>query len=156
MKNRRIKPGKVLTFVNQRVNMKLVRIGRGAWDVLAVVDQRGECQVLDFLAQLDPNYEAARHAMLLFLRFRLPAEGPPVNNVQLCKPLGDGLLELRRQPKGKKLRVVFFYDEGFRIVCTNAFCKRETTPRTELALAKALRQRYLLSKGRGELSIEEI
>lgn len=151
-----MKPGKVLTFVNQGVNMRLVRIGRGAWEVLAVVDQRGGCQVLDFLAQLDSNYDAARRAMLLFLRFRLPEEGPPVNNVQLCKPLGDGLFELRRQPKGKKLRVVFFYDEGYRIVCTNAFCKAETTPRTELTLAKVLRRRYLLSKCRRELSIEEI
>jgi hypothetical protein len=69
--------------------MALVRIGRGAWEVLAVLDHRGECQVLDFLAQLAPNYEAARRAMLRFLRFRLPQKGPPVSNVQLCKPLGE-------------------------------------------------------------------
>jgi hypothetical protein len=54
------------------------------------------------------------------------------------------------------LRVVFFYDEGFRIVCTNAFCKAEATPRKELLLARALRRRYLISKCRGKLTIEEI
>lgn len=79
-----------------------------------------------------------------------------MNNVQLCKPLGDGLFELRRQPKGQKLRVVFFYDEGRRIVCTNAFFKAETTPRTELSLARAQRKRYLMAKLARELSIEEV
>jgi phage-related protein len=126
------------------------------WEVLAVVDPRGKCQVLDFLDQLGSNYAAARRLMLLFLQVRLPEDGPPVSNVQLCKPLGDGLFELRRQPKGQKLRVVFFYDEGRRIVCTNAFCKAETTPRAELALARSLRKHYLMAKLARELSIEEV
>ena len=136
--------------------MKLARIGWGVWEVLAVVDPRGRCQVLDFLDQLGPNYAAARRLMLVFLQSRLPEDGPPVSNVQLCKPLGDGLFELRRQPKGQKLRVVFFYDEGRRIVCTNAFCKAETTPRTELALARSLRKHYLMAKLARELIIEEV
>ncbi|MEA2599592.1 MAG: hypothetical protein QOF89_584 [Acidobacteriota bacterium] len=151
-----MKPGKVLTFVNRGVNMRLARIGWGVWEVLAVVDPRGRCQVLDFLDQLGANYAAARRLMLLFLQVRLPEDGPPMSNVQLCKPLGDGLFELRRQPKGQKLRVVFFYDEGHRIVCTNAFCKAETTPRTELALARSLRKHYLMAKLARELSIEEV
>ena len=29
--------------------MKLVRIARDQWDVLAVMDHRGHCQVLEFL-----------------------------------------------------------------------------------------------------------
>jgi phage-related protein len=151
-----MRPGRVLTFVNRGVNVRLVRIGWGAWEVLAVVDPRGRCQVLDFLDHLGAGYAAARRAMLLFLQVRLPQDGPPVNNVQLCKPLGDGLFEIRRQPKGQKLRVVFFYDEGRRIVCTNAFCKAETTPRTELLLAKAQRKRYLMARLARELSIEEV
>jgi hypothetical protein len=43
--------------------MKLVRIAREQWDVLAVVDHRGHCQVLDFLKGLAPNYQAAKEAM---------------------------------------------------------------------------------------------
>lgn len=151
-----MKPGRVLTFVNRGVNVRLVRIGWGAWEVLAILDPRGRCQVLDFLGQLGAGYAVARRVMLLSLQVRLPQEGPPMNNVQLCKPLGDGLFELRRQPKGQKLRVVFFYDEGRRIVCTNAFCKAETTPRTELSLARAQRKRYLMAKLARELSIEEV
>jgi len=47
--------GKVLTFVNKRVNMKLVRIALDMWEVLAVMDQRGRCQVLDFLDGRSPR-----------------------------------------------------------------------------------------------------
>ncbi len=147
--------GKVLTFVNRGVNMKLVRIARGLWDVLAVVDDRGCCPVLDFIAGLGANYEAARRALLRVLRIELPQNGPPACKTQLCKSLGGGILELRRQPKGKKLRVLFFYDDGRRIVCTNAFAKAERTPRNEVELARATRERYLKAKFRRKLEIVE-
>ena len=35
--------------------MKLVRIARDLWDVLAIVDHRGHCQVLEFLEALAPK-----------------------------------------------------------------------------------------------------
>lgn len=149
-----MKTGKVLTFVNARVNMKLVRIGRACWDVLAVVDQRGRCQVLDFLGA-GLNQGAAHRYLLAFLRIRLPAEGPPADNVDLCKPLGEGIFEFRRQPKGPKLRVLFFYDDGHRIVCTNAFAKAERTPRPEVELARSLKKEYFQAKFRKTLEIVE-
>lgn len=135
--------------------MKLVRIAREQWDVLAVVDHRGHCQVLDFLKELAPNYEAAKNAMLVLLEEVLPRTGPPRQNVQLSKSLGRGLFELRRQPKGRKLRVVFFYDSGFRIVCTSAFTKAETTPQMEIDRSRLLVQLYLEAKFRHELVILE-
>jgi hypothetical protein len=144
--------GKVLTFVNKRVNMRLVRIAREQWDVLAVVDDRGRCQVIELL--MGAGQSAAQRSMLWFLRSRLPAEGPP-RSVELCKSLGDGLFELRRQPKGPKLRVLFFYDDGHRIVCTNAFYKAERTPRTEVRLARDLKRLYFRAKLLGRLRIEE-
>lgn len=134
--------------------MKLVRIAREQWDVLAVVDHRDHCQVLDFLEGLAPNYEAAKEAMLYQLEVILPKHGPP-RNVQLSKSLGRGLFELRRQPKGRKLRVVFFYDSGFRIICTSAFTKAETTPQTEIDRSRLLIQLYLEAKFRNELVILE-
>jgi phage-related protein len=144
--------GKLLTFVNRKVNMRLVRIAREQWDVLAVLDDRGRCQVLDFLRSPDQN--AAYRFLLWFLRFRLPAEGPP-RSAALCKSLGNGIYELRRQPKGPKLRVLFFYDDGFRIVLTNAFLKAERTPRTEVEQARRLKQKYSVAKLRRKLLIVE-
>jgi hypothetical protein len=144
--------GKLLTFVNRKVNMRLVRIAREQWDVLAVMDERGRCQVLDFL--MGAGQGAAQRALLLFLRFRLPAEGPS-HSVALCKSLGDGIFEFRRQPKGPKLRALFFYDDGYRIVCTNAFCKAERTPKEEVKLARELKKQYFSAKRLRRLRIEE-
>ena len=134
--------------------MKLVRIAREQWDVLAVVDKRGRCQVLDFLTA--PGQDKARRILLLFLQVRLPVEGPPTRNTDLCKPLGDGIFELRRQPRGPKLRVLFFYDDGCRVVCTNAFTKAERTPRAEVELARDLRRQYFKAKLLRRLRIQEV
>jgi phage-related protein len=147
------KTGKVLTFVNRGVNMRLARVARGSWEVLAVLDERGECQVLELL--MGPHQSAAQRSMLRFLRSQLPVEGPP-RSVEVCKSLGGGIFELRRQPKGPKLRVLFFYDDGYRIVCTNAFYKAERTPRTEVKLARDLKRRYFSAKLLRRLRIEEI
>lgn len=135
--------------------MRLVRLARERWDVLAVLDHRGRCQVVEFLEALASNYQAAREGMLYLLRVVLPRSGPPVQNSQISKPLGGGIFELRRQPKGRKLRVVFFYDSSFRIVCTSAFTKAETTPRREIESARFLARRYREAKFRNELIILE-
>jgi hypothetical protein len=135
--------------------MKLVRIAREQWDVLAVMDHRDRCQVLDFLEDLAPNYEAAKEGMLYLLRVILPRSGPPRHNVEISKSLGGGIFELRKQPKGRKLRVVFFYDHGFRIVCTSAFTKAETTPQIEIDSARFLARLYREARFRNELNIVE-
>lgn len=134
--------------------MQLVRIAREQWDVLAVVGDRGQCQVIDFLMGSGAGQSAAQRSMLRFLRSQLPVEGPP-RSMELCKSLGDGIFELRRQPKGPKLRVLFFYDEGYRIICTNAFHKAERTPRTEVRLARDLKRQFFRAKLLRRLRIEE-
>jgi putative component of toxin-antitoxin plasmid stabilization module len=133
--------------------MKLVRIVRAQWDVLAVADPRGRCQVLEFLDSLNRGNPAARFLAVL-LRVYLPLEGPP-KGADHCKPLGDGLFELRHQPKGPKPRVLFFYDDRCRIVCTSAFWKSEKTPRSELEASRRIREEYLRAKSDGSLDVEE-
>jgi phage-related protein len=135
--------------------MKLVRIACLYWDVLAVLDGRGRCQVLDYIDGLGANYVAAKRGLIRVLRVELPQDGPPTHNAQRCKSLGGGIFEIRRQPKGQKLRVLFFYDDGCRIICTNAFSKAETTPQTEIVLARELRERYMTAKFRRKLEILE-
>src|ERR1044071_10380050 len=107
--------------------MKLVRIGSQAWDVLAIIDHRNRCPVLEFLGEVRPYYPAAAEGMFALLRSVLPAAGPP-RSEPLVKSMGDGIYELRKQPKGKKLRVLWFYGGGSVIVCTAAFSKAERTP----------------------------
>lgn len=49
--------------------MKLRRVRRGQWDVLAMCGARGECPLLDFLAGLEAHLEADGRAMLRALWF---------------------------------------------------------------------------------------
>lgn len=132
--------------------MELVRIARRRWDVLAFCDHRGNCQVLDFLEDLTGSYQAAAEQMRLLLDRIIPEHGPPKTE-PLCKPLGDGLFELRKQPKGKKLRVVWFYGTGAVIVCVAAFTKAERTPRAEIVRARALQREYWEAKKHGRVEI---
>jgi len=132
--------------------MKLVRIARKQWDVLAVCDERGRCQVLDFLADLDGPYQVAAESMLALLHLIVPASGPP-RGEPLTKHLGDRIFEFRRQPKGKKLRVLWFYGGEAVIVCTAAFKKAERTPRIPLDQARFLCKQYWVARSRGELEI---
>jgi phage-related protein len=137
------------------VNMRLKRVGQDVWEVLTVLDSRGRSPVLDFLHGLDESYRTIRNNVLYMLKVQIPKNGPPRRNRDLCKPLGKGLFELRRQPKGPKLRVVFFYDSGNRIVCVRAFLKAETTPKPDLEIATSLRRLYFEALFEGRLTIEE-
>jgi phage-related protein len=132
--------------------MRLVRIAREKWDVLAVLDSREECQVLDFLADLDGPESAAAGSMVALLKHKVPKSGPPRREPS-CKSLGDGVYEFRRQPKGKKLRVLWFYGGTAVIVCTAAFKKAERTPRAQLDHARFLCKQYWIARSRGELEI---
>ena len=135
--------------------MRLVRLAKQNWEVLAVCDARGRCQVLDFLAELDGSYHAAVSAMLFLLRRAIPMDGPP-RAEPLCKPLGDGLFELRREPKGKKLRVIWFYGGGTVIVCSSAFTKAERTPRMRIEQAKFFQKQYTAARARGDVQVVDL
>ena len=136
--------------------MKLVRIARKRWEVLAVCDNRGKCLVLDFLAGLaGTTYQIAAGQMSRLLDVQVPANGPPKTE-PLCKPLGEGLYEFRKQPKGKKLRVFWFYGGGAVIVCAVALTKAERTPRPKVAQALLLQERYREAKRAGKAEIVDI
>lgn len=134
--------------------MKLVRIAREEWDVLAVLDSREKCQVLDFLADLEGPEKTAAESMIWLLKKLVPRSGPPHSST-LCKSLGEGVFELRKQPKGKKLRVLWFYGGEAVIVCTAAFKKAERTPRIPLDQARFLCKQYWIARSRGELEISD-
>lgn len=110
--------------------------------------------MLDFLDDLDAPYHAARDGMLALLTRNVPANGPP--REPLSKHLGDGIYEFRKQPKGKKLRVVYFFDKGQVVICTSAFTKAERTPPAEIDRAKRFRSEYHQAKTHGDLQILDL
>lgn len=136
--------------------MKLVRLARKRWEVLAVCDSRGGCPVLEFLADLTgTSYQVAAEQMMRLLAIQVPTSGPPKAE-PLCKAMGNGLFEFRKQPKGKKLRVVWFYGGGAVVVCATAFTKGERTPRAEIERALLLREMYRPAKAGGEIEIVDV
>jgi hypothetical protein len=135
--------------------MKLVRLARKRWEVLAILNARERCEVLEFLMDPEESYGVAAQTMLRVLFEGVPSGGPP-RAEPLGKSLGNGLFELRKQPKGKKLRVVWFYGGGAIVVCAVAFTKAERTPRTKLAQALLLRERYQQARANEEIEIVEI
>lgn len=136
--------------------MKLVRIARLRWEVLAVCDSRGGCPVVEFLDALKRTpHQVAAEQMMQMLASQVPLSGPPKTE-PLCKSLGNGLFEFRRQPKGKKLRVVWFYGGGAVVVCSAAFTKAERTPRTAIERTLLLRELYRSAKADDEIEIVDI
>jgi len=121
--------------------MRLRRVHRARWEVLAVCDARGGCPLLDFLAGLEANLAADGRAMLRLLAFA--AEQGPPRNVEVSHKIAGEVWELI----AGRLRVLWFYDEGRLVVCSHGFVKRtRKTPSAEIDRAQASCAAYLAAK----------
>jgi hypothetical protein len=116
--------------------MKLVRIAKGHWDVLAVADPPEGGSLLDDLPR------SARRFLNICLGVYMPLEGPAAH---LCRPVGDGLFELRPPGSVAGPGVLFFQGEGQRIVCTRAH--------RDLRSAHRSRERYFEACAAGGLQV---
>jgi phage-related protein len=96
--------------------------------------------VLDWLRGLSPQDRAEIGQDLMRVQFRWPVGMP------LCRPLGDGLWEVRTSLSSNKIARVFFcFTEG-RLVALHGFIKKsQKTPEDELKLARK-RQREFQGK----------
>lgn len=139
-----------LLSVNSWVNMRLRVVRKGRWQVLAVCRDRGDCPLLEFLAELAPNLDKDRRR-LLALFDRIEQQGPP-HNVEVSHQVGDGLWEFIRG----RLRVLWFYDADQVVVATHGFVKKsQKTPRSEIDRADECRAAYRQAKESGNLTFEE-
>jgi phage-related protein len=100
--------------------------------------KRGGVEVVrDWLRDLP---EADRHAVgqdLMRVQYRWPVGMP------LCRPLGDGLWEVRSAlPSNRIARVLFSLHQG-RIVALHGFIKKsQKTPDEDLALARRRKREF--------------
>lgn len=131
--------------------MKLRRLGRTRWDVLAVCDEAENCFVLDFLSSIDQTLAAK---MLFLLENKLPELGPLGMRSNESKKISEHIYELKRRPKsGAQVRIFYFFDGQKTIVCTNGFIKRNKLDRTALEQAEQMRRKYFMEKESGTLKI---
>lgn len=99
---------------------------------------RGGAEVVrDWLRDLD---EADRHAIgmdLMRVQYRWPVGMP------LCRPLSDGLWEVRSSLPGNRIaRVLFSIHQG-RVVALHGFIKKtQKTPDEDLALARRRKREF--------------
>ena len=133
--------------------MKLARLGRKVWTVLAVLTEREECPVLDLLESSDIPGER----LLADLRETIPARGPPRNS-EASEYLRDKIFELREQvTRGGTLRVLYFYDDDHVVVCVNGVLKKkDKTPKTLIDAAVEKRTAYFDAKAKKQLAIVDL
>ncbi len=130
--------------------MRLRRVRRAQWDVLAVCSFRGDCPLLEFLAGLEAQLAADGRAMLRLLAF-IAEQGPP-RNVEVSHKIAGDIWELI----AGQLRVLWFYDEGRVIVCSHGFVKRtRKTPPGETDRAQAACLEYQAAKKTRDLTVVE-
>jgi phage-related protein len=136
--------------MNLEVKMRLRLVGKGKWRILAVCRSRGDCPLLELLAELPPNL-AKEGRQIQALLHRMQVHGPP-RNVELSHQVGPGLWQLARG----RLRILWFYGDDRAIVLTHGFVKRSRkTPAAEIARTAESRSRYETARAAGTLIVEE-
>ena len=130
--------------------MRLVRIRRAVYDVVAVADDSGRSFWAD-LQSADPSDGGAMQ-MRAALKEHVPLNGPPRGRSR-CRYVGDDIWELKEWG----VRVLWFYDAGQpkfpkRIVCTHSCGKLNKKEfQREKAKAARIRRDYMELKAAGKL-----
>lgn len=129
--------------------MKLRLLLEGHYRVLAVCSGRGDCQLLEFLNQLEGNFINQADRMLN--RLEVTAHQGPSRNPEICRKIGQEIWEFREG----RLRVLWFHGEREEIiVCSHGFFKQsQKTPRIEKNRALDCRKRYLADLAQGDIDI---
>ncbi len=98
--------------------------------------------VRDWLRGLSAEDRASIGQDLMRVQFRWPVGMP------LCRPLGDGLWELRTDLTGNRIARIFFcFTEG-RLLALHGFIKKtQKTPDDELKLARKRKREFKLEEG---------
>ena len=97
--------------------------------------------VRDFLRQLPVADKKKVGEDLMTVQIGYPMGLP------LCRPLGDGLLEVRTSlPSRREVRILFAFDRpGQRLVALHAFIKKsQQTPKSDLDLARSRKNEFAL------------
>jgi len=131
--------------------MELLRVSRRGhpYQVLAMCDERGSCQILDFLLDLGSERNPLRRKILALLQDRVPQRGV-LKNDQESKELEDGIFEFRPFPA----RILWFWDENQVVICVEALSKpKKRATQREIAKAKDARSAYRLAKSHNDIQI---
>lgn len=131
--------------------MRLQVIKAARWSVLGVCDERGECQVVSFLAEVTAAGGADKRQLQALL-LTVALNGPP-RNERKSRQLDGPIYELKTR---SGIRIPYFYDDGSVVIATEALRKpKATAVRRIIERTKTLRDAYLRAKQHDELEIVE-
>jgi len=129
--------------------MTLRELEQGIWTVVAICDSRGDCPVQAFLLELEIDSPSDYRQVMAQLR-TTAMTGPPKNEKR-SRSLGDDIFELKTRGG---IRILYFYDEGRLVICTEAVRKRKSTQlRGIKTRAVDARTQYFAAKHRAALEI---
>lgn len=139
--------------------MVLYRISHGLWDVFAICDSDGNCQVLDMLVALGSGAKADASLsikMTQLLKEWVPgrSDGPRTHNENIAKKLQGYVLEFKRgAKKGPKIRVLWFYGQSKQVICTYCFLKTNEVKQKDIKNTEDLRKAYFKDLASGDISV---
>ena len=121
--------------------MKLREVRKAQWTVLAVCSERGDCELLEFFAELMRT--PTQPLPMLHLLERISVDGPRQLSDLVSHQIDGPIWEFIRGD----LRVLWFYDAEKVVICSHGFVKkRQKTPKSEIEKAKAAHARYNADK----------
>ena len=129
--------------------MKLYLLVQEKYQIFATCSDRGECQLLSFLNELEGVLQEQADRMLNFLE-RVAHTGPP-RRYEVCHQIQGGIWQFRQG----RIRVLWFFGAGPEIVvCSHGFMKAsQRTPQEQIKRAEIIRRRYFSDLERGEIEI---
>jgi hypothetical protein len=125
--------------------MRLREVASYRYQVYAVCGSPTEmdCEVEQFLLQYSQSYPKAMRNLNTILRSWTPQHGPPYEVEERAKRLRGDICEFRAEERRqKKVPRILFFEDGMRIICTNAFLKKGSTPDHEIDRAVEIRREY--------------
>jgi phage-related protein len=109
----------------------------GLLEVVFFSTQAGSEPVRDWLRELNKDDRIVIGGDLRTVQISFPLGMP------LCRPLGDGLYEVRsRLPSRREARVLFSHEKEGLILLHGFIKKSQKTPASELSLARKRRTEY--------------
>ena len=131
--------------------MRLKVIVAADWTVMAPVDARGRCRVMEDLHALKRTDSTAR-AQLTALLERVACDAPQ-RDPQRSRHVGAGVYEFKTL---QGWRLFYFFDRDHVIICTELCRKPKPRElRTIVRRAQSVRARYLEARSAGTIVMED-
>lgn len=117
------------------------------WQIMALCDNRKDCQVDGFLSTLPPNMEKDGVAMRRLIAY-VSEHGTRDLPIEVCHNIADDVFQFS---KGR-IRVSWFYDNGKVIICCHASVKKkQKTPANVIAISVECMRSYKLAKAKSAI-----